>query len=101
MPVKVVSGSNAEDSFVWKATAYSIHQGSASRTEVVRHRIHSCDSLALSKLVQLFLATQVLQAGIRDDEVGCEHRGGYLSTVGTIADEGIHQIVTLSRPRTS
>lgn len=64
---------------------------------MVLHRVARGDSLALGELGELVLAADVLDGGLVDDEVRGEHGCGDLAAVGAVADEGIHEVLALSR----
>ena len=63
---------------------------------MVRHRVVLGNAMRLAEGLQVVAATQVLEIFIVDRKIGCEHGRGDLTTVGTIADEGVDQAWTLS-----
>ncbi|KAK6434138.1 hypothetical protein LTR95_009684 [Oleoguttula sp. CCFEE 5521] len=118
--IEVIDRTNPRDEQTRKARGDTIHQRAADRAEIVLHRVAACDSLRLSELGELVLASGVRGVALLDDEVGGEHRGcdfvvlssrmsvttlmrrsSGLLTVGTVADKAINEPRRLRRLRWS
>lgn len=91
MQTEVINGSDPGDAAARVAGADAVHERAALAAEVVRHLVAGGDGLARGVLLQLVLAAGVLHLAVLDDEVGGEHGGGDLATVGAVADEGVDE----------
>ena len=52
--------------------------------------------MRLAKGLQILPAADVLQMGVGDDEIGCEHGGGDFAAVEAVADEAVNHARALS-----
>lgn len=55
------------------------------------------NSICLTKGLEVVLAANMTEVGVFDGEVGCEHGGCDLATVGTIAHKSINEAGPISR----
>lgn len=86
----VIHRSDPHNALSREASASTIQQGAADTAEVIGHCVASEDGVLPRELGHLLSASDVIQSGVIDDEVGGEHRGGEFVTVVTIADERVY-----------
>ena len=71
--LKIVHCSDSQDALGRETTAAAIHERTANRAEGIFHNVARIDGLALCPARELVFAPHVVEGGIVDDEVGCEH----------------------------
>lgn len=112
--IEVIHGSNTWNAHTRRPAALAIHQCPTNGTEEVCHCVAGINSVGLGKFGELVLPADVCDGGGLDDEVRGEHRGcdlacrrvflsasrirecgrvWMLTTVGTVADERVNQIL--------
>jgi len=75
----------------------SKHEGPTGLAEGIGHRLAGCGSLGLGEDGEIILTPSETGMGIESCEIGCEHRSRDLSTVGTVAYEGVGEAWLLQR----
>lgn len=67
----------------------SKHQSSTGLAERVCHLFAGAGGLLLSEYSEIAFTSSESHVIVESGEVGCEHRCGYFSAVGAMADEGV------------
>ena len=94
--MKIVYGADAQDTVARVARADAVHERAARGTEVVGHGVARGDGTRLAKSFQVVAAAHVLEVGVGDGEVRCEHGRGDFAAIPAVADEAIYQTGALS-----
>lgn len=94
---EVVNSADSHVALIGRDLAPAVHEGAASLAKVVGHFRPGNGSLVLAPALQIVLATNILDVGVVDGEVGGEHGSGDLAAVEAVADEGVDQTWALNR----
>ena len=89
MQMKIVHGANAQDTLIGGSRADAVQERAARGAEIISHVVARGDSVRLAEGFQIVAASYVLQVGVGDGKVGCEHGRGDFAAVGATADEGV------------
>ena len=95
--VEVINRPDPHDELSSETAADSVHQRSARGAEIVCHSVAGIARLVLSELGELLLAPNVFDGSFIDDEVRSEHGRRDLAAIGTVADEGVYEIIAFGR----
>jgi hypothetical protein len=87
MQLEIINSSNSRDQHSREPRRDSIHQRSTDRAKVVLHSVAAFNGLALRKLGELVLATDVFGFRVLNDEVGGEHARCDFTAVAAVADK--------------
>ena len=71
--IEVINSTDSCNTPIREARALAVHEGSTRSTEIICHRITRRNSLRLGKCSEVFLAAEMLEVGVVDGKVGCEH----------------------------
>ena len=97
LQVEILNSADTQDTLPRETRADAVHERTARGTEVVDHGVARANGTMLAEGLQIVAAAQVLQVGVGDGEVGCEHRRGDFAAVRAVADEGIDKAWALGR----
>ena len=81
MQLKIIHGTDAENTRPRESRADAVHEGAARGAEVVGHGVAGADGAVLAEGLEVVAAAQVSQVRVGNGEVGCEHGSGNLMTV--------------------
>ncbi|KAK5709094.1 hypothetical protein LTR17_020093 [Elasticomyces elasticus] len=82
MQLVVVHGADPSNAHAWKSARSAVEEGTTGGAKEVGHRVARSNCLILAVLGELLLTFEVFERAVLDDEVGSEHGGGDLATVG-------------------
>lgn len=98
---EIIHAPHAQDTHAREVCSNTIHQRTASATEVVGHfvvlsGIFVENGVSLSPTLEVILATKVLEMRVVNGEVSCVDGGGEFMTIGAVANESADESRTMS-----
>lgn len=91
MQVEVVDGADSHVALAGKNLAPAVHERAASLAKAVGHLGSRSRRLVVAPASEVVLATDELEVGVFDGEVGGEHGRGDFAAVEAVADKGVDQ----------
>ena len=86
---EIVNRPNTQDTHSRIAAANAIHEGTASRAEVVGHRVPRVDSTRLGESLESLTAAKMLEVRVQNYKIGGKHGRCDLATIRTMTNEAI------------
>lgn len=87
--VEIVNGSDSHVALVGEDLAPAVHERAAGLAKAVGHFGSRSGCLALAPASEVVLATDELEVGVVDGEVGGEHGRRDFAAVEAVADKGV------------
>lgn len=87
--VEIVNGADSHVAVLREDLAPAVHEGAAGLAKAVGHFGSRSRRLALAPASEVVLATDELEVGVVDGEVGGEHGRGDFAAVEAVADKGV------------
>lgn len=89
--VEIVNGANSHVALVGGNLAPAVHERAAGLAKAVGHFGSRSRRLVVAPASEVVLATDELEVGVVDGEVGGEHGRGDFAAVEAVADKGVDQ----------